>query len=297
MAAAPAMLSRRRSAAAEAPAPLIPGQDALGSVAAALFVLTGTQGIGAGYAAVAADQKNADPGGAVQSYSAARAWDPLNGRYPSDQGYAVQYSRLADLAGAETALNTAVALEPNSVNYRRLGTVLQAADRNDDAVTAYKNGLHAEPHSVELLLRLARISPAAESQGYYRTLSDLETSPVGTARALGESVEPNFAYADAALGDSTGQTSYYARAASLLETYAGQGGSVNPQRQALTGGRPDPQTDTALRALYGHVLMRFLALAPPSDRAALKSRAKEFDEKFDRVIQEASKDAQKSGML
>ena len=286
----------RQEAAAEKPLSG-PNLAALGTVAAALLALTGTQSIGAGYAMTAVDQKDADPGGAVQSYTSARAWDPLNGRYPSDQGYAVQYSRLGDLAGAETALNTSIALEPNSVNYRRLGTVLQAAGRNADAVAAYKNGLRAEPHSVELLLRLARTSPPGESLGYYQILSALEISPVGTARALGESVEPSFAYADAALGDALGQAADYARAASLLETYIGQGGSVNSQREALTGGHPDPQIDTALRALYQHTLTRLIALSPAQERAALKSRAKEFDEKFDRVIQEASKDALKSGIL
>lgn len=275
---------------------------ALGSLAGVLLVLTGTEGIGAGYALTAADQKTTDPGGAAQSYGAARAWDPINGRYPSDLGYSVLYSHAGDLPGAEAALNTAIALEPNSVNFRRLGTVLQAAGRNADAVTAYRNGLAAEPNSVELLLRLARLSPPAKGLAYYQKLSTLELSPVGTARALGESVEPSFAYADAALGDAPGQApasaaAYSARAASLLETYVGQGGSTNTQREALTGGHPDPQTDAALRALYVHTMTRLVALALPAQQAALKAQAKEFEEKFDAVIQEASKDAAKPGML
>ena len=275
----------------------MPNLAALGSVAAALLLLTGTQGIGAGYALTAADQKEADPGGAAQSYSAARVWDPVNGRYPSDQGYAVQYSHLGDLAAAETSLNTAVALQPNSVNYRRLGTVLQAAGRSAEAIAAYKNGLKAEPHSVELLLRLARINPPADALAYYRALSDLETSPVGTARALGESVEPNFAYADAALGDASGRPTYYERAAHLLETYIGQGGSANSQREALTGGHPDPSADTALRALYQHTMTRLIALTPPPQQGGLQARQTEFDKKFEAVLQEASKAAPKSGML
>ena len=285
-----------KSPAAEKPLPAA-NLAALGSLAAALLLLTGTQGIGAGYALTAADQKDADPGGAAQSYGAARAWDPLNGLYPSDQGYAVQYSRLGDLAGAETSLTTAVSLTPSSVNYRRLGTILQAAGRNADAVTAYKNGLGAEPNSVELLLRLARLSPPAQALTYYQMLAGLEVSPVGTARALGESVEPSFAYADAALGDASGSASYYARAARLLETYIGQGGSVNSQREALTGGHPDPQTDTALQALYTHTLIRLIALSPSRERAGLKARQIEFDKKFDVVIQEASKAAPKPGIL
>ena len=275
---------------------------AAGCVATALLLLTGTQGIGAGYAVTAAGQKDSDPGGAAESYNAARAWDPLSSQYPGDLGYTVDYSRSDDLANAENALNNAVALEPNSVNYRRLGTVLLAAGRKADALAAYQAGLNAEPNSVELLLRLARLSPPPDALGYYKRLSDLEQSPVGTARALGESAEPSFAYADAALGDAPGQPpaqamGYYRRAAALLETYADQGGSVNTEREAMSGGRPDPQTDTALSTLYRQVMTRWAALAPPGQQAELKARQSKFGEKFAAVIQEASKDAAKPGML
>ena len=275
---------------------------AAGSVAAALLVLTVTEGIGAGDAVTAAAQKDSDPGGAVESYTAARAWDPVSSLYPSDLGYKVYYSRSGDLVNAEAALGNAVALEPNSVNYRRLGTVLQAAGRNADAVAAYQNGLKAEPNSVELLLRLARLSPPSDALEYYRRLSALETGPVGTARALGESVEPGFAYADAALGDAARQTpaqaaAYDSRAAALLETYADQGGSVNIERKAIAGGTPDPQTDMALAKLYTQVMTRWAALAPPDQQAALEARQAKGTEKFNAVIEEASKDAAKPGML
>ncbi len=255
---------------------------AAGLAAAALCALTGTQGTAAGYAAAASEQKAADPGGAAQSLGAARIWDPLNGRYASDLGYGILYSRLGDLTSAEAALSDALRLEPNSVNYRHLGTVLQAAGRRADAVQAYKDGLRAEPNSVELLLRLARLSAGPESQAYYRKIADLEQSPVGTARALGESVEPSFAYADAALGK-------YERAATLLETYITQGGSLNSQREALSGGRPDPQMDTQLRALYVQTMDGWIDVSLPAQRRALQARQKEFTLKFDIVIGQASK--------
>ena len=293
------LADRETEAAATLPAPVL---ATAGCVAAALLLLTGTEGIGAGYAVAADAQKDSDPGGAVQSFSAARAWDPLSSRYPGDLGYGVYYSRMGDVGNAETALNTAVALEPNSVNYRRLGTVMQAAGRNADAVAAYRNGLQAEPNSVELLLRLARLSSPSNALAYDKRLSDLEQSPVGTARALGESVDPSFAYADAALGDAPGQSpaqamDYDRRAAALLETYIEQGGSVNTEREALSGGRPDPQTDTALSALYNQVMTHWAALAPPGQQAALKVRQAKFSEKFRVVIEEASKDAAKPGIL
>ncbi len=279
----------------EARRPLPAAIVAAGSVTAALLLLTGAQGIGAGYAVTALAQKSADPGGAAESFGAARAWDPLNGRYPSDLGFGVEYVRLGDPLSAEIALQNAVALEPNSVNFRRLGTVLQASGRNADALAAYQNGLRAEPNSVELLLRLARISPPPASLAYYQRISDLETSPVGTARALGESVEPTFAYADAALGDAaahsapTRAAAYYTRAAALLEAYVNEGGSLNSQREAINGGQADPQTDAALGKLYQHVMTAWTAIAPADQKDALQRRQKEFAAKYDAVVSQASK--------
>ncbi len=274
---------------------------ALGSAAAALLALTGTQSIAAGYAVAAQAQKNSDPGGAAQSLSAAHAWDPVSGRYPSDLGYGVLYSRLGDLAAAEAALNTAARLEPNSVNFRRLGTVLQAAGRTTDAVAAYRSGLEAEPNSVELLLRLARLVSPTDALPYYKRLSALGRSPVGTARALGESVEPNFAYGDAALGDAASgpleAAACYKRAAQLLETYIAQGGSTNPQREILAGGHADPQTDAALRTLYVHVMTRRRAGAAPAEQAALTAAQAKFQQMFDAALAQEAKDAPKPGML
>ena len=275
--------------------PSMPVLLAAGSVAGALCLLTGTQGIGAGYALAASAQKASDSGGAAESYNLARAWDPLNGQYPSDQGFQIEYSRLGDVLSAENALQDAVELEPNSVNYRRLGTVLQASGKSGEAVAAYKNGLSADPNSLDLLLRLARLTPPPASLIDYRRISDLELSPVGTVRALGESVEPRFAYGDAALGDANAQAlpgqaaNYYRRAAMLLEAYAGQGGSLNEQREAISGGQADPQTDTELRALYGHVMASWFKIAPANQQSLLHGRQKEFGAKFDAVIREASK--------
>ncbi|MGI4788469.1 MAG: O-antigen ligase family protein [Janthinobacterium lividum] len=268
---------------------------AVGSVAVVLAGLTAAQGIGAGYALAAQAQKTSDPGGAAESYGQARAWDPLNSVYASNQGYQIEYSRSGDLLSAETALQTAVALEPNSVNYRRLGIVQQAAGKNADAIASYQAGLRAEPNSLELLLKLARLSPTPDALIYYRRLSSLETSPVGTAPALGEAVEPSFAYGDAALGDESAQTEpgqaidYYSRAARLLETYVTEGGSTNGQREELSGGQADPQADTDLQRLYSHVMTAWVKVAPADQQAALKQRQKEFGEKFDAVLRQSSK--------
>ena len=267
---------------------------AAGSVAAALAALTTTQGVGGVYAAQAQEQANSDPQGAARAYAAARAWDPLNARYASKQGQ-LFFSRLGQLTEAEAAARTAVALGPNSVNFRRLGDVLQQFGRQPEAITAYENGLHAEPHSLDLLLRLARLSTPPHALDYYRRLSDLELTPVGTVRALGEYTETGFAFGDTVLGDEAAKTdpasaaAYYARAAHVLEQYADNGGSQNGQQAALHNNKADPQEETSLRGLYQHVLPAWIAVAPPDQRAALGQRQEKYGRIYDALIAQSSK--------
>ena len=280
---------------------------AAGGVAAALAALSAAQGVAASYGAQALvsvtaagaartrDQAVSEATDAARAYDAARAWDPLNARYPSDQGYKVFFSRLGQLTEAEAAARAAVALAPDSVNDRRLGDILQQFGRQSEAQAAYEDGLRADPHSLDLLLRLARLSPAPRALDYYRRISDLELTPVGTVRALGEYTETNFAVADAVLGDEAAKTApaqadaYYARAAGVLEQYADRGGSQNSQQQAFTGGQAAPQKDVALRGLYRHVLTAWLALAPTSERDALRRRQEKYGQIYDTLIAQSSK--------
>jgi O-antigen ligase len=268
---------------------------AAGGVAAACAALSAAQGVAAIYAARAKEQTATDPQGAARAYTAARTWDPLNARYASDQGYKVFDRRLGQLTEAEAAARAAVALAPNSVNYRRLGDILQQFGRQPEALAAYESGLRAEPHSLDLLLRLARLSPPPRALGYYHRMSDLELTPVGTVRALGEYVETNFAVADAVLGDEAVKTDpaqaagYYSRAAHVLEQYADGGGSRNSQQQQLNGGRPDPQKDVALRGLCQHVLTAWIALATPGERETLRQRQEKYQQIYDALIAQSSK--------
>ena len=245
----------------------LPVALAVGSVAAALFAFMSAQGIAAGYGA--------------DDYGAARAWDPLNGKYASDQGYKEFYIRQGNLPEAETALRTAVALEPNSLNDKRLGTVLGQGGRQREAMEAYGNGLRVDPNNLDLLLAL----------GDYRRASELELTPVGTVRALGEVTETKFAIADAHMGDAAAKSSpmeavgYYARAAKILEAYADEGGSSNPERQALSGGHPNPTLDTEMRDLYSHVMDGWIALAPGD--VALVPRRRDYLTKFQAMLEKA----------
>jgi len=266
-----------------------------GSVAAALAALSTAQAVGAIYAARAQERTATGPQDAANSYRAARTWDPLNARYASDQGYKVYYRRLGDLTRSEEAARAAVALGPDAVNYRRLGDILQQFGRQPEALAAYEDGLRADPHSLDLLLNLARLSPPPRALDYYHRISELELTPVGTVRALGEYVETKFAVADAVLGDEAAKTdpaeavTYYARAAHVLEQYADGGGSQNSQQEALNGGRLVPHQDAYLSGLYGHVLTAWITLAPPDGRDALRQRQEKYRQIYDALIVQSSK--------
>ena len=268
---------------------------ALGSVSAVFCVLTATEGIAASYAAQAQTNTGVDPAGAAQTYDMARAWDPLNGRYPSDQGYKVFYVRGGDLHQAETSLRTAVALVPNSVNYRRLGTILQAGGRQSEAMQAYQAGLEAEPNSLDILNDLARLTPLPGRLDYYRRLSELELSPVGTVRALGEMTETKFARADVVMGEEAARAdpakaiAYYARAASVLEKYADEGGSLNEQRLASDLGHANQNLDADMGGLYKQALDDWIPLIPPDQQPALRQRQKEYQAKFADLFARSSK--------
>ncbi len=246
----------------------LPAALAAGSVAAALFAFVAAQGIAAGYGA--------------DDYGAARAWDPLNGKYASDQGYKQFFVREGRLPEAETALRTAVALEPGSLNDKRLGTVLERGGQQKDAAEAYQDGLRADPNNLDLLLAL----------GNYRRVSELELTPVGTVRALGEVTETKFAVADAKMGDAAAKTDvpaaagYYARAARGLESFADEGGSSNPEQQILSGGHPDTRLDNDMRDLYLHVMDAWANLVPQD--AALPLRRQSYLVKFDGMLKKAS---------
>lgn len=268
---------------------------AAGGVAAACAALSAAQGVAAIYAARAKEQTATDPQGAARAYAAARTWDPLNAHYASDQAYKVYFSRLGELTSAEAAARAAIALGPDAVNYRRLGDILRQFGRQPEALAAYEDGLRADSHSLDLLLNLARLSPPPRALDYYRRISELELTPVGTVRALGEYVETKFAVADAVLGDEAAKTdpaeavTYYARAAHVLEQYADGGGSQNSQQEALNGGRLVPHQDAYLSGLYGHVLTAWITLAPPDGRDALRQRQEKYRQIYDALIVQSSK--------
>jgi len=268
---------------------------AAGLVAAVFTVYAAAQGVAAGYASQAQDLLDSDPPAAARALDIARQWDALSPRYPYDQGYRAYFARLGDLPNAESSLRMAVALAPNSLNQHRLGEILQGQGRQADALAAYRAGLRADPNSVDLLLDLARLSPPPQSLTYYQRLSDLELTPVGTVRALGETTETKFALADAAVADALAPADparailLYARAADVLERFADEGGSTDPQRQGMNSGRVDPRLDSDLSGLYAHVMEARIGLAPPAERDKLRRRRVQYAHTFDSVFARSSR--------
>lgn len=268
---------------------------AVGSIAGLCAVLMGAQGVAAVYALRAQKQTKTDPIGAARTYDIARAWDSLNSDYPSDQGYKVYFTHKISLNGAEAALRSAAALTPNSVNYRKLGNILQTQGRQTDALAAYRSGLRADPNSLVLLLDLARLTPTPQSLDFYRRVSELELTPIGTVRALGESVETRFAIGDTVMGDEAAKTnpkeaaSYYARAAQVLERFADLGGSLNQQQQTLSADTPAPHLDAEMGGLYRHVLTAWIALTPPDQQRVLRLRQEKYRQIFDALFAQSSK--------
>ena len=66
----------------QTPRPVPPIALAAAALAAVALLLTGAQGVGAGYALAAQAQRVADPGGAAESYSAARTLGPAQRALP-----------------------------------------------------------------------------------------------------------------------------------------------------------------------------------------------------------------------
>ncbi len=262
--------------------PALPVMLAVSGVAGAFALLTAGQGL----AALSVQSAPLD-------YATARTWDPLNAKYARGEALHV-LAPAGNAAGAEAALRVAVALEPEAVNWWRLGDVLKAQGQTAAALSAYQSGLRTDPNSLFLLQAAAQTAPPAQSLTYYQKMADVEQSPVGTVRALGESVETRFAYADAALGDAAAKTdparalTDYARAADVIERFVDAGGSLNVQQQALSGFEPDPKLDAAMRGLYLHVMDACFALAPPAEKPALQRRRVDYKQKLDAVLAQSS---------
>jgi tetratricopeptide (TPR) repeat protein len=233
---------------------------------------------------------------AAAAYRSAESLAPLDGKYPAEFGFRVLIQRQGDKVGGIADVKRGVQLQPDSQNYLRLGSALENAGDTAGAIAAYRDGLRADPNRLELLLAIARLSPPDQALAYYRKIADLEQSPVGKVRAIGEVTEQRFAVGDSAVaddaakrGDTRDAIDYYRRAIGLLEKYADEDGSSFPERAASSGGMPMPENDQQSAALYDHVSSALLGLLSGKDHDAFAAEKQFYQAEFDAVVGDAFK--------
>lgn len=266
------------------------------AVAAVYSVMNGL----AAHDATLAQSIIADPNGAaadaVEGYRNAESLAPLDGKYPAELGYRALIGREGDNQGGIAEIRKGVARQPDSQNYLRLGEALTMSKDMPGATQAYLAGLKQDPNRVEILIALIQLSTPADAVRYSRRLADIEQSPVGKVRAIGEMNDFHFALGDigvaddaAARGDKATAVDYYRRALRQLQQYANQDGSNYLERMVENGGNANPSDDKQAAAWYDHAAGGLLTLLTGPDRDKLAVRMEYTDALFERALGDASK--------
>ena len=227
---------------------------------------------------------------AVESYQSAADTDGFASEPLSH--IATLFQRMKEPERAQKALEQAARITPSGLTYYRLGKFSreQASRRaaesgstlpgdmlafGGESVTAqpaaYQPALDAflraracDPHNLQTLRALAETyalsGNLAQAVQTYQEMTDLETSPVGTIRAMPEATETEYAYAHARLGkwlldqEKAGEASArLQQAAALLRTYWQHRGYEMYQLERIQ--RPDKAK--ALNTLYDLVLTQW----------------------------------------
>jgi O-antigen ligase len=233
-----------------------------------------------------------------QDYIGAASIEPMNPDYVSNLAWKVNFAA-RDLTGCERNLTTAIALAPDPVTYHRRAELYDFTHRPQLALADITSGLQCDPNSLELLLLGGQISDEVHNHpaalGYYSRMTQLQTAPYGLIPAIGEVVEFRYAFADAVMGaDALGAGRpkdaivYLTRSQIILQTYADEGGSSNEMRQALTGGKPDPEIDRQLQDLYNQVMTALIGIyqtqADLTSAASARSVYQAYKQKYIRIV-------------
>jgi tetratricopeptide (TPR) repeat protein len=240
---------------------------------------------------------------AYTSFRSATQLNPLNGSYFSTLGFKLDQS--VDPAASEPDLRRAVELEPDGVNYRRYAKFLLAHDRPGDALTQLRAGIVVEPNNVDLWNLAAEAhlaqNDAASAIAAYEEVSYIETSPVGTIRAVTEIVDINYVDADLFLADNcvthhnlTRALELYGRVEATLRAYATEGGTTNMMRMPTVGGHYDARVDEKQRTNYDHASAGLLAAARATHSGnpdAIEKQRTATLAAFDAIIATTSKTA------
>ena len=193
---------------------------------------------------------------AVENYHSAAALDPFNPEPLLMLGSL--YQSLGQPDKAQDALLQAVRVAPTGKTYYQLGQFHKrqalrgegnkAPDENPIALSgtnaatgdvsqtevkaamdAFSSSRDRDPHSLQTLRWLAETyalaGNASESMQIYRDITSLETTPLGTVRAMPERIETDFAYAHARLASAMAKDkpieslAEYQKAGDLLKSY------------------------------------------------------------------------------
>lgn len=209
---------------------------------------------------------------AAEAYRAAAAADPLDPE---------PHLALAQIAATPQdrlrELNAAIAISRTGKAYYRLGQYYMASGETTSAITAFEHARDLEPKMLQNLHALASAYLAGDktedAERTLQTAAALQLTPYGQVRAMHESVETEFAYAHAMLGDITAKREDWQAAAGqyeksqevLSEYWTGRHYLVNEQ------GRTESKR-TELADLYERVLKQlqvaYTRLQRPADAAA-----------------------------
>ncbi|MCS7209593.1 MAG: O-antigen ligase family protein [Fimbriimonadales bacterium] len=142
---------------------------------------------------------------AVELYSLARRFDSTNPDYLLDAGEL--YYALGRRETAFELMTRAVALKPTPRNLYRLGLYYERENDLERAQQQYQAALERDPHSLPVLLKLARLAQSNPAdprlpdaaRRYYERVVEIQNSPYGRVRAIPEIVETAYGFAHLAL--------------------------------------------------------------------------------------------------
>jgi O-antigen ligase/tetratricopeptide (TPR) repeat protein len=170
-----------------------------------------------------------DPHEAVDADRAAIAVDPYDPESRLDLAQVYHALNAAD--NEKVTLEEAARVTPTGKVYYRLAQYFTSVGQTDKAIAAYDRARELEPKNIQTLRHLGETLEAAgrsaDANAVYRTMTDLETSPYGTVRAVAdELIETDFAYPHVHLAASAARAgqwadaaAQYARAADVLNAY------------------------------------------------------------------------------
>jgi O-antigen ligase/tetratricopeptide (TPR) repeat protein len=249
-----------------------------------------------------------DPQASLNAFRDAMAADPYD--IEPRLNLAQVYGVLQDADNERATLENAARVAPVAKVYYRLGQFDTALGQTDRAIADFEQATVKEPKNLQSLRRLAEAQEKANdpdaADRTYRTMTDLETTPFGTVRAMAdEKIETDFAYAHAGLARNAARkkqwaeaAAQYGRAVEIMRLYWQRRNWLNYKAMAQI----NPANRTALAALYHEALAGEIEALQqqPGNTATITTletemKQMEADTQQDQAAQEASNAALSNG--